>query len=123
MLRSALFTTSIAIASIFAASHVSAAFFQGLGHLPSTSSFPVSQAHAVSADGSVVVGYSSSGNGGFEAFRWTLQDGLQGLGDFPGGLRDSRAWDLSADGEVIVGAGNVHRSGVGSSSLAFRWSR
>ena len=39
-----------------------------------------SSANAVSADGSVVVGYSNSAAGP-EAFRWTQSDGMQGLGD------------------------------------------
>jgi probable HAF family extracellular repeat protein len=66
-----------------------------------------SRAYGVSADGSVVVGWSSSPNGNYnyqaEAFRWTASDGMQGLGDLPGGYFDSWAWAASADGAVIVG--------------------
>ena len=46
-----------------------------------------SNANAVSADGSVVVGYSSSAASGpfaTEAFRWTQAGGIVGLGDLPG---------------------------------------
>ena len=57
-------------------------FFMGVGDLPGGGIS--SQAFAVSADGLVVVGGSSSANGG-EAFRWTQAGGMVGLGDLPGG--------------------------------------
>ena len=62
------------------------AMFMGLGDLPGgrVASF----ANAVSADGSVVVGHSSSAlalGSAYEAFRWTAADGMIGLGDLPGG--------------------------------------
>jgi probable HAF family extracellular repeat protein len=84
----------------------------GLGALPG-GSFN-SYADAVSADGLVVVGYSSSDDGsgqaGRQAFRSTAESGMVGLGDLPGGLPggefSSEAFDLSADGSVIVGFGN-----------------
>jgi probable HAF family extracellular repeat protein len=79
---------------------------QPLGALPGAPS-QTSRAYGVSADGSVVVGWSSSPNGTYnyraEAFRWTASDGMQGLGDLPGGYFDSWAWAASADGAVIVG--------------------
>lgn len=83
--------------------------YQGLGHLHNT--IRESKAYGVSADGSVVVGYSSSGQGTFEAFRWTEAGGMLGLG----GSR-SRAHDVSADGSVVVGY-----SGSDSDPQAFRW--
>jgi probable HAF family extracellular repeat protein len=49
-----------------------------------------SQAFAVSADGSVVVGLGSSASG-FEAFRWTSGGGMVGLGDLAGGAFFSQA--------------------------------
>ena len=55
-----------------------------LGDLPGVNF--LSDAQAVSADGSVVVGGSSSG-GTLEAFRWTEGGGMVGLGLLPGGLR------------------------------------
>ena len=58
------------------------AFFQGLGDLPG-GDFK-SAAYAISADGSVVAGQSSSASGS-EAFRWTLAGGIVGLGDLAGG--------------------------------------
>ena len=40
---------------------------------------------AISSDGKVVVGWGSTDEG-TEAFRWTADAGLQGLGDLPGGV-------------------------------------
>lgn len=78
------------------------------------------EAHAVSADGSVIVGavYNWSLLGGTsprEAFRWTETDGLQLLGTLGG--EASRAENVSADGQIVVGTaqnqfGKYH---------AFRW--
>lgn len=42
-----------------------------------------------------------------EAFRWTSDGGMVGLGDLPGGRFDSFAIGVSADGSVIVGGGNI----------------
>jgi probable HAF family extracellular repeat protein len=52
-----------------------------LGFLPGDSQ---SQANAVSADGSVVVGYSLTGTAAHEACRWTETSGMVGLGFLPG---------------------------------------
>ena len=41
---------------------------------------------------------------------------FQGLGDLPGGLFNSQAYDVSADGSVVVGQGNSASGGE-----AFRW--
>ena len=76
-------------------------FFTGVGFLPGGHSF--SRASAVSGDGSVVVGKAGSwGWQGFEAFRWTRDDGMVGLGVLPD-RRSSGAYGASADGAVIVG--------------------
>ncbi len=86
-----------------------------LGHLPG-GGFP-SYAFGVSADGSVVVGYSYHGNpAGDEAFIWS-GGSLQGLGQLPGGNFDhSRAYNVSDDGTVVVG-----QSLSASGYEAFRW--
>jgi probable HAF family extracellular repeat protein len=81
----------------------------GLGHLPGKEL--VSEATAISADGSVVVGWSSDsylGPGALtrEAFRWTSDEGMVGLGDLPGGVFQSWAADVSPDGSVVVGSGS-----------------
>lgn len=89
------------------------ATFEGLGDLPGGSFY--SRAQGVSADGSVVVGVSLSGNGSGnadEAFRWTESGGMQGLGALPGEDFDSAAEGVSDDGSVVVGS---------SYSEAFRW--
>ncbi|RUL85281.1 HAF repeat-containing PEP-CTERM protein [Tautonia sociabilis] len=70
-----------------------------------------SDAYAISADGSTIVGQS-----GAQAFRWTEAGGMVGLGDLDGGSFISRAYAVSSDGRVIVGVG---RSGSGDE--AFRW--
>jgi probable HAF family extracellular repeat protein len=67
--------------------------FTPLGDLPGGA--VSSAARAVSADGSVVIGYSNSGVG-MEAFRWTRRGGMVGLG-FP------EAFAASADGSEVVG--------------------
>ena len=69
----------------------------------------LSTARALSDDGSVVVGSSINRPAGFqfdEAFVWTETAGMRALGDFAGGANESFAFDVSADGRVIVGSGN-----------------
>ncbi len=78
----------------------------GLGALPSTSFTSI--AYGVSADGSVVVGASHSSNtdcpGRFdEAFLWTADAGMSGLGDLSTGCFFSAAYGVSADGLWVVG--------------------
>jgi probable HAF family extracellular repeat protein len=89
-----------------------AAFFMGLGDIPS--GFQEVTAYGVSADGSVVVG---SGEGPYadQAFRWTLEGGTEGLGFLPGG-DVSKALAVSADGRVVVGY-----STTDAGREAFRW--
>jgi len=91
------------------------AVFRGLGDLPGGEF--ASFASGLSADGTVVVGVSTSGNGE-EAFRWTLTNGMIGLGDLPGGILASRAAGISADGMVIAGT-----SSSSSGAEAFRWTQ
>ncbi len=95
-------------------SRSNAAHFQGLGYLPNKDWR--SYANAVSADGSVVVGVSHS-HFGQEAFRWTAEDGMQGLGYLPGELW-SQAIEVSANGLVVVGTSDTPE---GSQGEAFRW--
>jgi probable HAF family extracellular repeat protein len=74
-----------------------------------------SEARAVSANGSVVVGVANDSNGNPRAFRWTAATGIQDLGTLGGDW--SEATDVSADGSVIVGwsydNNNIYR--------AFKW--
>jgi uncharacterized membrane protein len=81
---------------------------------------PSSNEHAaISADGSVVVG-TYSGPNGVEAFRWMADGTFHGLGDLPGGLFSSAAFDVSADGSVIVGVSSTVFDGE-TVGQAFRW--
>ena len=83
----------------------------GLGALePATGG---SEANAVSADGSVVVGSSAVGTSS-RAFRWTAATGMVPFGD----AQVYSATGISADGRVIVGTWRVGPSG----SEGFRWS-
>ena len=86
--------------------------FSGLGDLPGGIFY--SCPANVSADGSVVVGFSYSSLGQ-EAFQW--QGGtITGLGDLPDGDFISRAYGTSDDGSVIVGYGNS-----ASGTVAVHW--
>ena len=91
--------------------------FQGLGFLAGGA--PESEANAVSADGSVVVGSSGSGLGSFEAFRWTASGGMVGLGVLPGMGMESQANGVSADGSVVVGS----RTTLPGQFQAYRWTQ
>src|SRR4051812_34218298 len=90
-----------------------AASFRALGDLPGGTFASV--ATSVSADGSVVAGYSSTTNG-YEAIRWTAATGLKGIGELPGGTFASFGNAISADGTTIVG-----NSQSPSGDQAFRW--
>lgn len=100
----------LALAVLVSGSQTYAAMFQGLGDLPG-GAFS-SDAAGISADGLVVVGSSSYtynvfGHSLSEAFRWTLADGMVGLGRLSGGhFSQSYASAASGDGSVIVG-GNM----------------
>ncbi len=92
--------------------------FKGLGDLPG--GLVISYATGISADGSVIVGGSSSLNGG-EAFRYTHLEGMVGIGTLPKNdntLFFSTAFSASANGNVIVGSAESNRY----ISQAFRYS-
>lgn len=72
-----------------------------------------SEANAVSADGSVIVGLSSN-----VAVRWTESGTEMGeLGTLPGGTIYSEASAVSADGSIIVG----YATTPGNQSVPFIW--
>lgn len=87
---------------------------QGLGWLPGSPFLSV--ATSLSADGSVVVGYTDAG-----AFLWTADAGMRSLEDILvndygldlQGVSVTDALDISADGTVVVGIGNNGTSQVG----------
>jgi len=81
--------------------------------------FYAAKARATSSNGTVVAGYMQAPEGlpnGEEAFVWTTTGGLQLLGDLPDGDTISEAWDVSADGKVVVGVGRA-----GDHDEAFKW--
>lgn len=84
-----------------------------LGFLPGGD---MSQAYAISADGSIIVGTGRNGSSYNEAFRWTSESGMVGLGFLPGGFY-SGANGVSADGTIIVGASD----NASGNLAAFRW--
>lgn len=86
-----------------------------LGDLPGGANF--STAWAVSPEGGVVVGSSSSA-AGEEAFYWTQTTGMLSLGDLPGGGVNSRALAVSPNGKVVVGIGTS-----ANGQEAFRWTQ
>ena len=76
-----------------------------------------SDANAVSADGSTVVGQSSVGSTPWEAFRWTEAGGIEGLGSLnSGSFGGSEAFGVSGDGSLVVGMGPSD-----TGSMAFIW--
>ena len=109
---------------------------QDLGTLPLGNNASI--ARAVTPDGSAAAGYSGSNSGQagdtgsnavFEAFRWnwgldatpyTVDDEFEGLGDLPGRRFGSRAYGISADGNIVVGRGTSSEfahSGVNDPTL------
>jgi len=86
-----------------------------IGDLPGGD--PHGIANDVSADGSVVVGASSS-FAGSEGFIWKAATGMVGIGDLPGGFFGSSAEGVSADGTVVVGYGTGPAGGE-----AIRWTQ
>ncbi len=80
----------------------------GIGFLPTPPGIePFSEAYAADADGSVIVGLSrslASSNSGWEAFRWTQDGSMEGLGDLPGGAVLSAAYAVTPDGASVVGS-------------------
>jgi probable HAF family extracellular repeat protein len=75
----------------------------GLGLLPA--GLAAGSALDANADGTVVVGWAGvNPSGAEEAFRWTAESGMVGLGTLePDWGRFSRANAVSADGRVVVG--------------------
>lgn len=77
-------------------------------YLGTLSGYSYDQPEAISADGSIVAGKLAGNSSGTEqAFRWTLNGGMVGLGVLPG-QTSSYVMGMSDDGSVIVGlSGNT----------------
>ncbi len=86
----------------------------GLGFLGGQDHRKRSGANAVSADGSVIVGYTSTDNDNLSlAFRWTESTGMVLLTDLPGGRDSTGVSDVSSDGGWLVGgAGSENYDGT-----------
>lgn len=114
--RLAIFAATALTALLGVTPSSAAIAFKPLGDLPGGTAN--SLAHAISADGTTVVGLSTSANGLSEAFRWTEATGMVGLGDLPGFNFDSRALGVSSDGSVVTGYGTTAPDGF---PQGFRW--
>jgi uncharacterized membrane protein len=78
--------------------------YTNLGHLPGDGMGRRSEATAISADGSVIVGHTviwDAFSSFQRAFIWTPSGGLQALGDTS--LRESSALGLSSNGQIAGG--------------------
>src|SRR5690606_26940384 len=105
-MRTHLFYFVLFLLSIILTKNLAAqATFEGIDFLNQTNKS--SRAFDVSDDGKIIVGWSTSEQGGdfvAEAFRW--ENGvMQGLGDLPGGFFGSQARGVSGDGSVVIGYG------------------
>ena len=115
MQRKSLLLPAIAVIAVVGHSVSCSAGFEGLGYLPGGS---CSEAAAVSADGSVVVGTSCTASG-VRAFRWTAADGMVEI-PVPAGLADTWATGVSSDGAYVSGYGRVSAS-LPYGYEGFRW--
>jgi len=84
-----------------------------------------SEAHAISSDGTTVVGYGTVASGATSAqhaFRWTAAGGMQDLGDLPSGSDYSEAFGVNRDGTIVVGSSSTFTdpSGV-NNRMTFKW--
>ena len=78
--------------------------FHGLGDLPGGESQSI--ASGVTANGEVVVGFSSTAHGD-DLFRWTESDGIRRIGPPRPQVQNTNAESVSNDGTVICGSGHV----------------
>ena len=78
----------------------------------------------VSDDGNTVSGWGGRGTGYDEAFVWTPDDGIRGLGDFDGGQMGSIGYAVSGNGRYAVGTANDGYDYPNDQFInyAFRWS-
>ena len=100
-----------------------AASWQGL-FPPTGSAFDQTYGTAISADGSVVVGYARNSSSGItQAFRWTATGGLMLLGTTSAdgtAFSSTSACCVSADGSIVAGSGTT--VATGSDAIPLQWS-
>ncbi|RKX28844.1 MAG: hypothetical protein DRP71_16935, partial [Verrucomicrobia bacterium] len=98
----------------------------GYGLGDALSGWELEVVNAISTDGMMVAGRGTNASGLTEAFVAYLGDpvrerpSFQGLGDLKGGVYESGASAISADGLTVVGYGNSG-NGIDSAREAFRW--
>ena len=81
----------------------------------------IDNAFDISEDGTKVVGHGTV-PGGIEAYLWTRDGGIEGLGDLPGGDYASQALAISGDGNHVAGLASVEpQSSSDSGFRAFIW--
>lgn len=83
---------------------------EGLGTIDPEDLQPWGRANAISADGRVIVGASTTSALDTHAFRWTKARGMQDLGSLGHGY--SEAISTSRDGRVVVGRAGAHQLGA-----------
>jgi probable HAF family extracellular repeat protein len=117
--RARILPTLLAVA-ILGVSTTAAQWFTGVGDLPGRQFS--STAYGLSADGRVAVGFSQSANSVSEAFYWTANTGIVGMGVPPvdPNYAYSYAIGASRDGTVIAG-GAAFPDASGHHGQAFRW--
>ncbi len=81
--------------------------------------FSVSVGHAISGDGTTIVGTGLDTGGHVRAMRYTGSGAYQNLGTL-GGLPSSAAYGVSGDGSVVVGDAYDNQFGI---SVSFRWTQ
>ncbi|MBL8759956.1 MAG: hypothetical protein JNL50_01510 [Phycisphaerae bacterium] len=92
-----------------------------LGTLIQNAAALASDARAISADGSVIVGSATATSGGSqEAYMWTQQTGMVSLGRLPDAV-NSFASDMSVDGRYVTGSCDVFTQDDGG-AIMYRWS-
>ncbi len=75
-------------------------------------------------DGKYVIGTRSFSTGNTEAYIWSQEDGIVGLGDLTGGQSASQGFGVSNDGSVVVGNAVIAGPSPGTElDTGFRWRR
>lgn len=91
--------------------------FRGLGFMTDTDGF--SQANGISADGTTVVGASTTEDSWLWSYRWTESSGMVALPKTsPGDVPQSQAHSVSANGGIIIG---LEYNFLSTGTKGYRW--